>query len=60
MLAASSEAARLAGRCEVLERDTIMLAWLYGLELPRLHPPKSMSGIMALLQSFLLFGSCFL
>ena len=37
--ATTAEAARLTGLCEVLERDAIMLAWLYGLELPRLRPP---------------------
>ncbi len=30
--------ARLSGLCEVIERDAIMIAWLYGLRLPRLQP----------------------
>jgi ribosomal protein S12 methylthiotransferase accessory factor len=37
--ATTTETARLTGLCEVLERDAIMIAWLYGLELPRLRPP---------------------
>ncbi|MGH7334221.1 MAG: YcaO-like family protein [Candidatus Rokuibacteriota bacterium] len=38
--AASAEAAAAAALCEAIERDGIMLAWLAGLELPRLRPPS--------------------
>lgn len=31
--------ARLSGFCEVIERDAMMIAWLNGLELPRIRPP---------------------
>jgi ribosomal protein S12 methylthiotransferase accessory factor len=34
-----AETAMLSGLCEVIERDAIMIAWLNGLELPRLVPP---------------------
>ncbi len=36
---ATDEVARLVGLYEVMERDAIMIAWLNGLELPRLRPP---------------------
>ncbi len=36
--ASDDTAARLAGLCEVIEREAIMIAWLYGLMLPRLQP----------------------
>ncbi len=31
--------AAVSALCEAIERDGIMLAWLAGLELPRVHPP---------------------
>jgi ribosomal protein S12 methylthiotransferase accessory factor len=37
--ATTAETAILSGLCEVIERDAIMLAWLHGLELPRVLPP---------------------
>jgi ribosomal protein S12 methylthiotransferase accessory factor len=32
--------AAVSALCEAIERDGIMLAWLAGLELPRVHPPS--------------------
>jgi ribosomal protein S12 methylthiotransferase accessory factor len=37
----SEDQARLAGLCEVIERDALMIAWLNGLELPRVRPPTA-------------------
>lgn len=45
---ATAEQARLAGLCEVIERDAIMIAWLNGLELPRVQPPADGAGLAAL------------
>lgn len=36
----TEDVALLGGLCEVLERDAIMIAWLYGVALPRLLPPR--------------------
>lgn len=37
--ATSPAAAAVSALCEVIERDGIMIAWLAGLELPRVRPP---------------------
>ncbi len=37
--AASPAAAAVSALCEAIERDGIMIAWLTGLELPRVRPP---------------------
>jgi ribosomal protein S12 methylthiotransferase accessory factor len=46
----TAETAILGGLCEVIERDAIMLAWLHGLELPRVVPPAGDPVLDALYQ----------
>ena len=54
--ATTVEAACLTGLCEVVERDAIMLAWLYGLELPRRRPPLADPVVQALSQRMIATG----